>query len=131
MKFSEHGVFSIEIENKILLVDASGPFNDELIKKYQLALHKAVESFNGEPWQQIIVIRDEGLFTPEAEKILIETMSWRKSKGMYFSAVVIGEAVAQAITRQQITRCYEQVGIPHEYFDTVESAREHLNKRVL
>ena len=43
MKFEEHGIFEITVKDGLLLVDATGPFNEELVISYRKALQAAVK----------------------------------------------------------------------------------------
>jgi hypothetical protein len=35
MQFEQHGVYTVKVEDSILIVDATGPFNAELIAAYR------------------------------------------------------------------------------------------------
>lgn len=126
MRFREHGQFDIETIDNVVIVDAKGPFNKEVIPLYRQAMKDAIASFSGQKWQQIIVIRETSLFTPEAEKALLKTLAYRKSLGLNASAVVMLDCDAVALTKQQLTRCYNRYDIEHDFFDSIEEAKQWL-----
>jgi hypothetical protein len=74
MIFMEHGLFKVKVEGKLLLVDATGPFNEELLIKYQKALESCIQTLELSEWNQIITLHQLRLFTPEAEQVLTHTM---------------------------------------------------------
>ncbi|MDG1752522.1 MAG: hypothetical protein P8I03_12810, partial [Thalassotalea sp.] len=89
MYFTEHGVFEVKIEDKILLVDATGPFNEELILQYEKSLESCIKYLETSKWNQIITLRQFSLFTPEAEQKLTQTLKKRRSRGLVACAVVL------------------------------------------
>ena len=42
MQFGAHGNFNVEIEGRILITDATGPFNEELVTLYRKAVQEAI-----------------------------------------------------------------------------------------
>lgn len=82
MKFTEHGIFEIKIEADLLLVDATGPFNEELIKSYQHSLEACIQVLEVTHWNQIITLHQMSVFTPDAEQSLTKTLINRKSRGL-------------------------------------------------
>ena len=121
-----HGTFAIQVEQDILLVDAKGPFNMETISDYQLALADAIDSFQGQPWQQIIIMREESIFTPEAVEEMVKVSNYRKARGLIFSAVVFIDSNARTLIEHQLKGIYQQTGISYQFFDDVDTARQLL-----
>ena len=89
MKFEEHGVYEMKVEGDLLLVDATGPFNEELINSYRYALESCIHFLEIKQWNQIITLHEMSLFTPEAEEALTQSLIDRKSRGLVFCGVVI------------------------------------------
>ena len=52
----EHGIFEVKIEGNLLLVDATGPFNEELIIQYEKALKTCIQSLEASEWNQVITL---------------------------------------------------------------------------
>lgn len=127
MKFIEHGIFEIKIEENILLVDATGPFNEELIINYQNALESCIKSLEHKKWNQIITLHQLSVFTPEAELALTKTLINRKSRGLTHCAVVIGDTNYKALLTEQMSRCYCKAEIDHQYFNTLDTAKKWIN----
>lgn len=127
MIFEKHGIYRIETANGILIVDATGPFNEELIAAY----HRDLEISIGElektgNWGQIVILHDLSVFTPEAEQALIASVASRAQRGLTASAI-IADTKYFAVKRQ-ITKIYESACIPHHFFNNVVDATVWLGQ---
>lgn len=126
MQFQEHGVFEVKIEQGYLLVDATGPFNDEFTKQYQQAIDKCLQQMRSTCWDQIIILRQLSLFTPDAEALLVKTLHTRKQKGLNKSAVVLINIEGKSLITQQLQRIYQSAQVEHAFFTDVEQAKAWL-----
>jgi hypothetical protein len=127
MKFEEHGIYEITVENNLLLVDATGPFNEELIISYRKALEAAIKLLEVGKWNQIITVRETSIFTPEAELALSNSLKERKLRGLLRSCVIVGELNSRAIAIKQMSRCYLYAEIENQFFTTFAEAKQWLN----
>ncbi|TPH13433.1 hypothetical protein [Litorilituus lipolyticus] len=126
MKFEEHGIFEVKVEGRLLLVEATGPFNEELINQYQSALKSCINTLQGSSWNQVITLHDMSLFTPEAEQALTHSLIERHNKGLESCGVVIGDVNCKALVSAQMSRCYQKANVKHKYFTTLEEAKAWL-----
>ena len=126
MKFEEHGIFEVKVEGRLLLVEATGPFNKELIKQYQEALKSCISALQGSSWNQIITLHDMSLFTPEAEQALTSSLIERHNKGLKSYGVVIGDVNCKVLVSAQMSRCYQKANVKHKYFSSLEEAKGWL-----
>ena len=126
MHFAEHGVFEVKVDGSNLFVDATGPFNEELATSYGLAIETCITQLEGKPWNQIIVLHNQSLFTPPAERVLISTLKDRKSRGLVKSAVVLVNCEGRSLITQQMTHVYQVSAIEYCFFDDIESAKDWL-----
>jgi len=124
MKFAEHGHYSIEQYNDFIVVDATGPFNEQLVLKYKKELQSIILGLNGRKWQQIIIMNDMSIFTPEAENELCKTIELRKKHGLVSLAVVYGDKLCNVLINEQLSRCYLDSKMPHKFFDNLEKAKQ-------
>lgn len=123
MQFSCHGIYEVKVEDGILFVDATGPFNEELINSYRQAIEKCIQIVEAHSWNQIIVLHDMSLFTPEAELALTESLINRKSRKLNASAVVFVDIEGEIIIKQQMSKAYNTAKVQHEYFTSIEEAK--------
>lgn len=126
MNFEEHGIFQLKVENKILHVDATGPFNEELINHYNKSLEKCIQLLEDDKWNQVIVLHQMSLFTPEAEEALTKTLIERKSRGLSNCAVVIEDVDCKMLVKEQLGHCYDRANIRYEFFTSSDIALKWL-----
>ena len=126
MNFKEHGVFEIKIEGKLLLINATGPFNQELIIKYQRALGSCIPNLEGSKWNQIVTLHQLSVFTPEAEQALIQTLINRKARGLVACAVILLDIEVETLIKTQISNCYNKAGVKHQFTSSIDDAKKWL-----
>lgn len=120
MVFEKHGVYSLKVEEQVLIVDATGPFNDELVVSYNHALESCIQKLESTCWGQIVTLHDQSLFTPDAEQTLINSLKKRKARGLRASAVVCNSPYS--IVQSQIGRIYSNADIIHGFYGDEEEA---------
>ncbi len=111
-----HGTYSIELINRVLFVDATGPFNEDAVKNYSTDLKVFTEKLAPEPWALCAVFRNESLFTPEAEDQLTAVTEWRKEMGMKAVAIIFNEIKGLNILKAQMERIYRRADVPYSFF---------------
>jgi len=126
MIFMEHGVFEVRIEGNLLLVDATGPFNEELIIQYERALEACIHTLEVSQWNQVITLHQLSLFTPEAEQILTNTVINRKSRGLKACAIVLMNVEGESLIKNQMSRCYDHASVKHNYTTSIHDANKWL-----
>jgi hypothetical protein len=126
MFFTEHGVFEVKIEDNTLLVDATGPFNEELIIHYEKSLESCIKNLETSKWNQIITLHQFSLFTPEAEQKLTQTLKNRRSRGLVACAVVLNNIEGESLIKTQMSRCYKCADIKYEFTTSVHDAKKWL-----
>jgi hypothetical protein len=126
MIFTEHGLFEVKIAGKLLLVDATGPFNEELLIQYQKALESCIQTLEVSEWNQVITLHQLSLFTPEAEQMLANTLINRKSRGLMASAIVLMDAEGESLIKTQMSRCYNRAEVKHNFTTSIDNAKKWL-----
>ena len=131
LQFKEHGIYSITVTGRLMTVDSSGPYNDEALKHYMRDLQLAVTSFQKRPWLQLNLVHDFSVFTPEAEKMLENSMRYRKEMGMIASAIVLLDVQGKPLIIHQLTRCCKNAGINYAFFEDIPAAQAWLTEHDL
>jgi hypothetical protein len=126
MYFTEHGVFEVKVEDNVLLVDATGPFNEELIIQYEKALESCIKNLEITPWNQIVTLHKFSLFTPKAEQKLTQTLKDRSSRGLKACVVVLKNIEGESLVKAQMSRCYKYADVKHEFSPSVQEAKKWL-----
>ena len=124
-----HGTHTIKTAGKVLIVDVSGPFNEESVKEYQTDLESFVERLSSTPWALCGIFRNQGLLTPDAEASLIEVTRWRKERGMAVISVVLKDVKEPTILKAQMNRIYSVADIQCGYFDKMSDALSWLTEK--
>lgn len=127
MSFLSHGTFTVEISEQLLIVDAKGPFNEEIVHEYKQAVSKAIDQFNEQPWQQIIIMRAESIFIPDAYEEMRKLAKYRKSRGLTASAVIWKESTAKEIVSMQLGNIYKEADVACAFFENKTQALSWLN----
>jgi hypothetical protein len=126
MKFAKHGLFEVKTEGELLIVDAMGPFNEELIIQYERALELCIKDLEVSKWNQIILLHQLSIFTPEAEKALIQSLINRRVRGLIACTVVLINIEGEFLIKAQMSRCYEQAGVKYKFMTSIDEAKEWL-----
>jgi hypothetical protein len=127
MQFSAHGSYKIEKEGSILLVDAQGPFNEVTAKKYHQDVEIYTQKMSDAPWGSLISFEGNSVFTPDAERLLIETTHYRMENGMIAIAAIIGGVAYADILQMQLQRIYQSCHITVHFFSDTDNAKAWLN----
>ena len=117
-KFIQHGSYRIDIVDGILLVDATGPFNEELVELFDLDLRYYVEKLNGSQWVELAVLRMESAYTPDALHTLSQSIKWRVNQGMCAIAILFVDATARSLAEHQLTHTFKKYPELHFEFFT-------------
>lgn len=120
--FIPHGEYRVEVQNNILLIEARGPFNKEVVTAYTADVLQALEQMEP-PWGQVIVLHQDSVFTPEAESQLAKKVAQSKALGLVASGVVILNTQIEFVIKQQLSQVYKQSDVLHNYFDAEDAAR--------
>ncbi len=128
MDLAAHGSYTIEQQGNILLIDAKGPFNDVTLAKYKLDMKEVCQHMNGQPWASLVTYYGNSIFTPEAEKSLIEVTKYRVKNGMVANASVIIDSHHADLQQMQLRRVYQAADVLFHVFSDVGSANEWLNE---
>ncbi|WP_026376138.1 hypothetical protein [Aestuariibacter salexigens] len=124
-KFIPHGTFSIERQGQLLLVDATGPFNHELISQLSDDLSEHEQALHHRPWVELAVMRCESAYTPEALNDLLTSMQRRHHNNMRAIAIQFEQPQSRLLTEHQLTSVLSKIaGLRFQFFDELEIAMD-------
>ncbi len=126
MNSNEHGKYKIKLDKNILLTDAIGPFNKELIERYNRELTDVIESITYKKWGQIIVLHEMSLFTPEAEIEFRKTLEFRKQKGLEVICIITSSCERSKLVQWQFSHIYSECGITYSIVDSYDDAKSFM-----
>lgn len=128
MDLAAHGSYTIEQQDNILLVDARGPFNDVILAQYKIDMEKVCQKMAGQAWASLVTYYGNSVFTPDAEKSLIDITKYRVKHGMVANASVIINSHHADLQQMQLRRVYQASDIIFHVFSDVDSAKEWLSE---
>jgi len=124
-----HGEFKISTKNNLLITDAMGPFNKQLIQKFAADIEQEIRSFNAH-WGQIAILRGNCLLIPEAAKELEKVTIFRKNNGQKYIAIVLLNTQCTFILEKQLSEIYLSVQIPFKFFSQYSFAEEWITDKL-
>ncbi|WP_440876588.1 hypothetical protein [Thalassotalea sp. PLHSN55] len=127
--FAAHGNYLIENNGDCLKIEATGPFNKEVIDNFHAELKSYISELTHKNWQQLIIMKEMSLFTPEAEQALCHTLDYRINNGLSVSAIVV-ESIYHSFIKQQLSRCYAKYSINHAFFTEVNEAKIWIEQQL-
>ncbi len=123
--FPLHGEYTINVQNDILLVDATGPFNEELAKLYVQEYVQVIEKYR--PKAQISTIRGSAIFSPEREAELIKLHEWSVNQGIKAEAIILKtDRPEENLFSLHVERSRQLTQAPVCVFDTQEAALQWI-----
>lgn len=118
--------YHIERKGNLLYVEIQGPFDGNVAERYHADMKSLTLQMKHKPWASLVKYHRSGLFTPDAEKSLIETTKHRVQNNMVANATVISENSHADLQQMQLSRIYSSCGLPFYVFSDVESAENWL-----
>lgn len=121
MEFEPHGNFTLHVDNNILFVDATGPFNEEIALVYLAQYRDIILKF--EPKAQISTLHGSCVFSREIEEHLRKLHEWNFEKGLSIEAIILDTDRSEHILfKKQLERTRINTNAPYTLFDTHEEA---------
>ena len=125
----EHGVYTLEtLPNNILVTDAIGPWNLELVQQYHNEVVKIVEGFNGAQWHNVAILRSETLFIPEVADYLKVQSQWRESSNVVSETVILKDSMSRFTSQEQIRVLFKGSPVPLFFAESIDEAVENLHQ---
>lgn len=127
--FLLHGEFNVSFTEKILYVEACGPFNLEAVKGYAADIEALGDKLPGY-WGQLNIMQGNCLFTPDAALELNALIKRRLELGLCCIAFIIPDIQAKVIMHQQLVAAYQTVSIKCEFFEQRSEAELWLSQQL-
>ncbi|WP_438862961.1 hypothetical protein [Neptunicella sp.] len=124
--FPDHGHFELKIEGNVLVVDAEGPANIELIQRYRREVQVFRQQLAGSVWGNLVIFHGDSLITHEATEAMKSSIADAKQAGMAAVAVLLDNVMYSNMAIHLWGSFYQQVGLPHAFFTDEQLARQWL-----
>jgi|TARA_R110000868_G_scaffold144619_1_gene363913 hypothetical protein len=124
-RFKEHGKFEIKRGDQLLFLDATGPFNGELITMLMEGLQEHVDALSPLPWAEVAIMREESAYTPEALVLLTQSIAKRIEQNLRAIAIQFDNPTSRQLTEYQLTTVFSQFKqLSFAFFDSNEDAKD-------
>ncbi len=111
MAFTSHGKYEVSVKKRLLVVDATGPWNLEAAQRFDGLVRSQVSEKldSGSSWGMIALLHGQSIYTQEATPILEELHPWRVAHGLRHIAIVHSDSDpdVNSLTNYQFDRIYE------------------------
>ncbi|EPJ54085.1 MAG: hypothetical protein OFPI_07790 [Osedax symbiont Rs2] len=121
MNDQAHGLFKIEFNDNLLILDVTGPFNDEHVRDLGCRLQEVLTNVHG-PWMQVTFLHQDCLFTPQAEQEMAHVVKLRIQRGLCAIAFVFVNKVGRIVIEAQIIRIFQEFHITPGFFTDSDTA---------
>lgn len=95
-----HGEISLLWKDNILIIQASGPFNEIGLQNCISRVQKSVLAKNLPVWRKIEIWDSETLGSPSVIAIAQRASQWYKMNGCYASAIVVSNSIQNYIVEK-------------------------------
>jgi len=129
-RFRAHGRVDFHVDGPLLLTEAIGPFNAELVQAVQALVHEIYrEMAAGPPWGQLVRFHESALASPDTLEQFTLALCALHAQGLtpHVTAYVLPPEVEGAtLMARPFQHCFEQAGLRFAHFAGDGEARAWL-----
>ncbi|MFO1253412.1 MAG: hypothetical protein U1E77_20280 [Inhella sp.] len=129
-RFRAHGRVDFRIDGRLLLTEAVGPFNTELVQAVQALVREVFgEMAAGPPWGQLVHFHESALASPDTLEQLTLLLCALRTEGLapFVTAYVLPVDVEGAtLMVRPFQQCFEQAGLRFAHFAHAGEAQTWL-----
>lgn len=129
-RFSMHGSLSVSVEDRLLVLSGSGPWNSESLQLTDAGIMQQVQALYGSPWGVLGLFSGEAVYVPEAIQKLQKQVSHELTLGRVATAVVLNNVQAPRLSQYQFELIYGSQGHAVAFFEQEGPARQWLASRI-
>lgn len=134
-RFPAHGRAAFSVEDRLLVTEAEGPFNVELVRALRTPATEASAPLRaqGQVWGQLSRFRRSALASPDTLAAFAALLIDMRDEGVApaFTAYVLGPDVEGAsLMAAPLRRCFEAAGLGFAHFEREEEARAWLRAQL-
>ncbi|MDU0356056.1 hypothetical protein RS130_21100 [Paraglaciecola aquimarina] len=128
--FAGHGSVDLQIRDRILYVEGSGPWNIESVKKAGETFNPLISQLSGKPWAVLVVLHGDPIYVPAAAEYLIEAIKRERELGRVATAIMVDKANTPSFAKRHLSEIYKKAGCEFEFFSQQEEATWWLVKQI-
>lgn len=119
-------VLSLNATDRVLFIDATGPFDDAFAQEYQKQIVPFREALKPIAWGSLATLKGgENLLTSETREFLVQSIKGARQLGLVVTALVL-ESEASAQEEEYWHNLYQDTGLKYGLFRDKHSALSFL-----
>ena len=126
-RFAVHGKCNISIEDSIIIIESTGPWNIEYFHQLHQNIVTAVSQVNVENYAILLVLHGEAICTHEVIKFHIDFLRQGNSKAV---AVNLSQCDTPQLTKDLCCMVYKAAQLTFDFFDSNKQARIWLDSKL-
>lgn len=133
-EFPPHGQMQLQLSGQLNVLEATGPFNKELVvagDAAQQGLYEALQKTGR--WGTVLIFRESALISLEALAEITATLQRRKAQGYVPVAVALvfgPEVQGASLLQSHYLQAYRAAGIEGQLFTDVQAAKDWVTARI-
>ncbi|MGO4892384.1 hypothetical protein [Flavobacterium sp. W21_SRS_FM6] len=129
-RFQVHGTINLNIVDRILVVEGTGPWNVESVAQASKAVSPLIKTLSGKHWGVLVILHGEPIYVPEAASYLSQSIKAEKTRGRVATAVIVVESKSPEFAKSHLNSIYRDAGETVRFFDNKEQANWWLIQQI-
>ncbi|WP_022943313.1 hypothetical protein [Psychromonas hadalis] len=126
----EHGILNIKLEDNILIIEGTGPWNREaLLLSFDTAGVEQKRRIS-QKWAVITIFNGDPIYTPDAADLLIESIEYDKLHGRVATAVILKDSNFPGLGKRHLDKIYKKAGEPCQFFENLCDAKVWVKQQI-
>lgn len=125
-QFEAHGTWNISSEDRVLVIEGTGPWNLESLQQSVKLVEPFVQRLQGKPWAAMVILHGECIYVPAAGKKLTEILQNESAIGRVASALLVNDCFSPNFAKEHISHIYDKGRHPYAFFDDIDLARNWI-----
>ena len=122
-KLSSHGEHSIQLDNNIVYVESTGPWNIEYFQQLHVELPNLIAQIPSQRYVVCLTLIGDAIPVKEAIAFHIEYL---KTRPVLAVALDMSKCTSKVITQKILSDIYRCANIQHQFFENGEAAKKWL-----
>lgn len=129
-RFTVHGSVELRIQDRMLLVEGSGPWNLEAVKQASNSFSTLINELSGEPWGVLVVLHGDPIYVPDAADYLVESIKSERNTGRIATAIIVENSNSPEFAKRHLSDIYQKAGCEHRFFSHKAEATWWLVQKI-
>ncbi|GAC35422.1 hypothetical protein [Paraglaciecola polaris] len=130
-RFPTHGSVELDIDDNILLVEGSGPWNLESVVESETHMAPLLALLSGKPWGALVVLHGDPIYVPDAAAFLSKAVRAQKALGRVATAMVVDQSNTPEFSKRHIGQLLDEAGENYRFFPDKAQAKWWLVQQII